>query len=150
VTLVIAIAVVAALFILLRVWNRDGPAAAPGPKGTTRSTINTAATGTIAPTTAAGGAGGQVATGTPQQEQTLACLRTNESGNNYTAASPDGQYLGAYQFDQTTWNATATHAGYTNLVGVPPNQATPAQQDSVALALMQWQGTWPWNGDPCV
>ena len=27
---------------------------------------------------------------------------------------------------------------------------TPADQDAMALALLQWQGTWPWDGDPCV
>jgi hypothetical protein len=85
-----------------------------------------------------------------QAVQLLACLRTNESQNEYAVVSPSGEFFGAYQFDQQTWNNTAEHAGLTSLVGTQPNLASAAQQDEVALALLQWQGTWPWNGDPCV
>jgi hypothetical protein len=76
----------------------------------------------------------------------LTCVRQRESGGNYGAVNPAGPYLGAYQFLQSTWNVTATHAGRSDLVGVPANLATPYDQDEMAWALYQWQGTAPWGG----
>jgi hypothetical protein len=80
----------------------------------------------------------------------LPCLRTNESRGEYTAVSPSGDFFGAYQFDQQTWDNTAQHAGRLDLVGTRPSQALPVAQDQLALALLEWQGTSPWHGDPCV
>ena len=60
--------------------------------------------------------------------------------------NPSGPYLGAYQFLQSTWNMTAAHAGRGDLVGLPPNLASPYDQDEMAWALYQWQGTGPWGG----
>ena len=82
---------------------------------------------------------------TPQDY--LACIRQDESRDEYDAVSPSGEYFGAYQMDQTTWNNTVLHAGLTSLYDVQPNEATPADQDEVAMALLQWQGTTPWAGD---
>ena len=76
----------------------------------------------------------------------LTCVRARESGGNYGAVNPAGPYLGAYQFLQATWNATANHAGRSELVGVPPNYATPYDQDDLAWSLYQWRGTGPWGG----
>jgi len=76
----------------------------------------------------------------------LTCVRLRESSGNYGAVNPDGPYLGAYQFFQTTWNLAASHADLTGLVGVPANLATPYDQDAVAWALYQWQGAAPWGG----
>jgi peptidoglycan hydrolase CwlO-like protein len=76
----------------------------------------------------------------------LTCVRARESGGNYSVVNPAGPYLGAYQFLQSTWNATANHMGRPSLVGVPPNIATPYDQDDVAWALYQWQGAAPWGG----
>jgi hypothetical protein len=76
----------------------------------------------------------------------LTCVRLRESGGNYSAVNPAGPYLGAYQFLQSTWNLTATHAGRSDLVGVPANTATPYDQDEMAWALYQWQGMAPWGG----
>ena len=76
----------------------------------------------------------------------LACVRRRESGGNYGAVNPSGPYLGAYQFLQSTWNVTAAHAGRGDLVGVPPNLASPYDQDEMAWALYQWQGKGPWGG----
>jgi hypothetical protein len=76
----------------------------------------------------------------------LTCVRARESGGNYAVVSRSGQYLGAYQFLQATWNGAANHAGRTELVGVPPNVATPYDQDDLAWALYQWQGSGPWGG----
>jgi hypothetical protein len=77
----------------------------------------------------------------------LACVRQAESDGEYSVVSPSGLYFGAYQIDQTTWNNTVLHAGLTSLYDVQPNEATPASQDEVAMALLQWQGTSPWAGD---
>jgi peptidoglycan hydrolase CwlO-like protein len=76
----------------------------------------------------------------------LTCVRARESGGNYGAVNPSGPYLGAYQFLQATWNVTAAHAGRGDLVGVPANAASPFDQDEMAWALYQWQGTGPWGG----
>lgn len=76
----------------------------------------------------------------------LSCVRARESGGNYGVVNPDGPYLGAYQFLQATWNGAASHAGRSDLVGVPANAASPYDQDEVAWALYQWQGPAPWGG----
>lgn len=76
----------------------------------------------------------------------LTCVRARESSGNYGAVNPAGPYLGAYQFLQSTWNAAANRARRAELVGVPPNRATPYDQDDVAWALYQWQGAGPWGG----
>jgi hypothetical protein len=76
----------------------------------------------------------------------LSCVRQRESGGNYGAVNPAGPYLGAYQFLAATWNVTASHAGRSDLVGVPPNVASPYDQDEMAWALYQWQGKGPWGG----
>jgi len=76
----------------------------------------------------------------------LSCVRQRESGGNYGIVSSDGLYYGAYQFLQTSWNSTANHAGRSELVGVPPNQASVYDQDDMAWDLYQWQGTGPWGG----
>jgi peptidoglycan hydrolase CwlO-like protein len=90
-------------------------------------------------------------TGTPgtsphHDDPFLTCLRTRESGGNYSAVNTSGPYLGAYQFLQATWNGAAAHAGRSDLVGVPANFATPFDQDEVAWSLYQWQGAAPWGG----
>lgn len=82
------------------------------------------------------------------QQQFLACVRQTESRGNYTAVSSTGQAFGAYQITQQTWNNTVQHYGYTSLYGVQPNYATPSDQDAVAAALLEWQGTSPWT-DGC-
>jgi hypothetical protein len=79
----------------------------------------------------------------------LQCVVQAESGGNYQAVSPNGLYMGAFQFSQATWNYAAQAAGLSNLVGVPPNQATKAEQDTVAVALYALDGDRPWLGDRC-
>ena len=75
----------------------------------------------------------------------LACTRARESSGNYKAVNPAGPYMGAYQFLQATWNGGANHAGRTDLIGVPPHTASEYDQDDVAWAVYQWQGTGPWG-----
>jgi len=53
-----------------------------------------------------------------------------ESGGDYTAVNPAG-YYGAYQFDQSTWDAYAP-SGYQ---GVNPAEAPPAVQDAAAASV---------------
>lgn len=79
----------------------------------------------------------------------LTCVRGVESGGNYQALSPGGQYRGAYQFLQATWDSTANHIGARDLIGVDPASASPTLQDDMAWALYQWQGSGPWAGDGC-
>ncbi len=84
----------------------------------------------------------------PQLPPFLQCVLQVESGGDYQAVSPDGQYMGGFQFSQPTWNEAAQLAGMPQLVNVPPNEATPAQQDDLAIALYNADGEQPWN-DSC-
>ena len=79
----------------------------------------------------------------------LQCVVQAESRGNYQAVSPNGLYMGAFQFSQSTWNLAAQAAGLAFLVGVAPNLATKAEQDTVAVALYALDGQRPWLGDRC-
>jgi peptidoglycan hydrolase CwlO-like protein len=79
----------------------------------------------------------------------LQCVLMAESGGNYAAVSPNGLYLGGFQFSQATWNMAAPMAGLPGFVGVPPNLASKAAQDTVAVALYALDGQRPWLGDRC-
>jgi hypothetical protein len=79
----------------------------------------------------------------------LACVVQAESGGNYQAVSPNGLYMGAFQFSQSTWNFAAQAANRPDLIGVPPNQASKADQDTLAVALYALDGERPWLGDRC-
>jgi|GEM_PF-1686636 peptidoglycan hydrolase CwlO-like protein len=68
-------------------------------------------------------------------EETFACIRQLESGNNYT--SPGG---GAYQFQDATWRSL----GYTG----KPQDAPPAVQDEAARKLQARDGWTPWTTAP--
>lgn len=71
-------------------------------------------------------------------------LRECESGGDYTAVQHDGPGRGAYQFDQPTWDGIARHLGRSDLVGVPPHTAAPADQDTAAVRLYDESGNVPW------
>jgi len=79
----------------------------------------------------------------------LQCVVQTESRGDYGAVSADGMYMGAFQFSQATWNLAAGVAGLSVLVGVPPNRASKAEQDAVAVALYALDGNRPWLGDRC-
>lgn len=91
------------------------------------ATIATA-TPTAAPTTA--GAGGLAA-----------CIRQRESGGDYSTNTGNG-YYGAYQFDQSTWEAAGGSGN--------PASASPAEQDA---AFQRWYAghpsAWPVTGPAC-
>jgi hypothetical protein len=86
--------------------------------------------------------------GDPQLPPFLQCVLQTESGGNYGAVSPGGTYMGGFQFSQPTWNEAAVLAGMPQLVNVPPNEATPAEQDDLAIALYDADGQQPWD-DSC-
>lgn len=63
----------------------------------------------------------------------LYALRMCETHGNYQTNTGNG-YYGAYQFLPATWNAIASRTGRTDLVGVMPHQASPADQDAMVIA----------------
>ena len=77
----------------------------------------------------------------------LSCVRNRESGGNYGIYNSGGSgAAGAYQFMPGTWNGIAASSGRSNLVGLDPAQAAPADQDAMAQALYAQQGAAPWGG----
>jgi hypothetical protein len=78
----------------------------------------------------------------------LACTRAHESDSagGYGAHSPNGLYHGAYQFLQSTWDNVARRSNRHDLVGMNPANASPGDQDQLALNLYHWQGAGPWGG----
>jgi len=111
----------------------------PAPTSTTSAGVTVAAPPAAAP----------ASSGTdPALNSFLQCVVQHESGGNYQIASPTGQYMGAFQFSQSTWNVAARLAGRPTLVGVPPNRASKADQDTLAVALYNADGEQPWY-DPC-
>jgi Transglycosylase-like domain len=104
-------------------------------------------TSSASPPSSSATAGG--ATTDPALNAFLQCVVQAESGGNYGAVSPNGLYMGAFQFSQPTWNYAAVAAGLPSLVGVPPNTASKADQDTVAVALYALDGEQPWLGDRC-
>jgi hypothetical protein len=131
-------------------------AAATAAAATSRSTsgVPSSTTQTAPSATSATSAAGQgtpaasTSSGDPVLPPFLQCVLRVESGGNYAAVSPGGTYMGGFQFSQPTWNEAAQLAGMPQLVNVPPNQATPAEQDDLAIALYQADGQQPWD-DSC-
>jgi hypothetical protein len=77
----------------------------------------------------------------------LSCVRQRESGGDYGVYNSGGSgAAGAYQFLPGTWNSIAASSGRSDLVGVDPAQAAPADQDAMAQALYAQQGAAPWGG----
>jgi len=105
-----------------------------GPPSTTSTTVQ--------------GSAASTSTGDPSLPPFLKCVLQAESGDNYDAVSPGGTYMGGFQFSQATWNEAAQLAGMPQLINVPPNEATPAEQDDLAIALYEADGEQSWN-DSC-
>jgi hypothetical protein len=76
----------------------------------------------------------------------LACVRARESGGNYSIVDGSGNYMGAYQYSQSTWDGIASRSGRGDLVGLRPNLASPADQDAIAYATLAISGRSPWGG----
>ena len=117
-------------------------AASRTPTSTTQPSPS--ATSTPAPGSAASTSSG----GSPSLPPFLQCVLQAESSGNYGATSPQGTYMGGFQFSQATWNEAAGLAGMPQLINVPPNAASPADQDDLAIALYEADGEQPWL-DPC-
>jgi hypothetical protein len=85
----------------------------------------------------------------------LDCIGAHESDNAGGYQATDAGHAGAeensgrYSFSQSTWDSTARHIGRYDLVGIRPMDASPADQDAMALALHAWQGGQPWAGSGC-
>lgn len=78
----------------------------------------------------------------------LACTRAHESdtAGGYNAVSSGGSYRGAYQFQQSTWDAAVAGAGFDQYAGVPADQVPAEVQDAAAAHLYSVSGTSPWGG----
>jgi hypothetical protein len=77
----------------------------------------------------------------------LACIKQRESDGDYTVHNFQGSgAAGAYQMMPGTWNSIAASEGRTDLVGLDPAAASPADQDAMAAALYAQQGSAPWGG----
>jgi hypothetical protein len=114
--------------------------AAPTARQSVATTPPTTAAPVVSPPpTAAGGAVGW-------EIEFMECVRWRESRNNYGAVDPSGQFMGAYQIYQGGWDAVARSIGRSDLVGVPPHRAAPADQDTVAINMLRQYGTSPWGG----
>ncbi len=70
-------------------------------------------------------------------------LRQCESANNYDSVSAGGRFRGAYQFSQGTWDWVAAQVA-PQLVGVDPIDASPGDQDNMALNLYHMRGASQW------
>ena len=70
-------------------------------------------------------------------------LRQCESLGDYGFVHPSGRYYGAYQFTVATWDRLARQR-YTDLLGVLPSDAAPADQDRMAYYLWTESGSAPW------
>jgi hypothetical protein len=128
---------------------RAAQAAATAAAATSSSASGTASNTTqTAPSAAGQGTAAGTSSGDPALPPFLQCVLRVESGGNYAAVSPGGTYMGGFQFSQPTWNEAAQLAGMPQLINVPPNQATPAEQDDLAIALYQADGQQPWD-DSC-
>jgi hypothetical protein len=89
----------------------------------------------------------KVASGEPTAAQWLK-LRQCESANNYQSLSAGGRFRGAYQFSPSTWDWVAAQVA-PQLLGVDPIDASPGDQDNMALNLyyMRGVGQWPVCGN---
>lgn len=77
-------------------------------------------------------------------DSSLLRLRQCESTNRYNITNKSGKYMGAYQFDQRTWNNTAKTNGLAEFVGQNPHRTPAAVQDAMARGLYSQRGRSPW------
>ena len=74
------------------------------------------------------------------------CVRWRESRGDYTVSDPTNTFHGAYQIYQGGWDSVASSIGRHDLVGVRPDMAAPAEQDTIAAAMYEQYGARPWGG----
>ncbi len=124
--------------------------ASAAPSSPARSTAGHTSSTTPPTTSSTAGApasGPSQASADPALNAYLQCVVQRESHGDYTVVSSNGLYMGAFQFSQSTWNVAARLAGLPGLVGTPPNLASKADQDTLAIALYAADGEQPWLGD---
>jgi hypothetical protein len=123
-------------------------AAAAATAAASASSVSSTAQSAPAATATSVSGGSTSTSGDPALPPFLQCVLRVESGGNYGAVSPGGAYMGGFQFSQPTWNEAAQLAGMPQLINVPPNEASPADQDDLAIALYDADGQQPWD-DSC-
>lgn len=83
----------------------------------------------------------------------MACVRRRESTDRYGVVNVPGQWFGAWQFTQQTWDWVASTVGRHELVGVRPDRASQFDQDDMAWHLLYMPGGgpkhWPQTGRAC-
>ncbi|MCA9329532.1 transglycosylase family protein, partial [Candidatus Saccharibacteria bacterium] len=77
-------------------------------------------------------------------DASLSRLRECEASGQYNITNKSGKYMGAYQFDQRTWNGAAKGNGLVELINVKPHHASPQAQDAMARVLYEDRGRSPW------
>lgn len=76
--------------------------------------------------------------GTASAATPLDAIAECESGGSYTAQNPNSTASGKYQFLDSTWRAMGGSTARAK-------DASPAEQERLALKLYEQQGTTPWN-----
>lgn len=79
----------------------------------------------------------------------LACVRAHESDTAGGYQASNGTHFGAYQFAPSTWDSAAQRSGRSDLVGIDPRNASPADQDAMASYLYETDGAGHWAGSGC-
>lgn len=90
--------------------------------------------------------------GDPEVERVRKCIMGREGGADYGIADPSRHWFGAYQFHLNTSNEAARRMKRPDLVGVPANRWSPADQDAAFYVIYdRGRGRQHWAGGayPC-
>lgn len=85
--------------------------------------------------------------GDPEVERVRKCILRREGGADYRIADPSNRWFGAYQFQLSTSNEAARRMKRPDLVGVPANRWSPADQDAAFYVIYdRGRGRKHWAG----
>lgn len=90
--------------------------------------------------------------GDPYVEKIRKCLLKRESEGQYSVVDPSKRWFGGYQFAMVTSNTAARRMKRPDLVGVPANKWSPADQDAAFYVIYECgRGRKHWAGGryPC-
>ncbi len=90
--------------------------------------------------------------GDPHVEKIRKCLLKRESEGHYSVVDPSKRWFGGYQFAMVTSNTAARRMKRPDLVGVPANKWSPADQDAAFYVIYDCgRGRKHWAGGryPC-
>lgn len=90
--------------------------------------------------------------GDPHVERIRKCLLKRESEGHYSVVDPSKRWFGGYQFAMVTSNTAARRMKRPDLVGVPANKWSPADQDAAFYVIYDCgRGRKHWAGGryPC-